>query len=121
MREVAIFIGPNLDADEIKVALNDGDEYGAESTLLFEVAHALLNRHADDRAEIHSVVVDEVTIDPLHPYQVQIEFTTSWSLYIGCRDMDSAGEEQESEIANYTSDGNLVFVVPLPRRPANHC
>ncbi|MFC0134394.1 hypothetical protein [Massilia eurypsychrophila] len=109
-----------LDAERIKEALNDGDEHGTDSTLLFEVAHAVLNS-AGDRAEIHGVEVDEVTIDPSYPNQVHIEFTTSWSLYVGCRDMNSAGEEPESETATYTADGNLVFVVPALRRPANHC
>lgn len=121
MREVTVFVGPDLDSDGIKDALNDGDEYGSENTLMFEVAHALLNRHADDRAEIHSVEVETVSVDPNHPSQVHIEFTTSWSLYVGCRDMNGAGEENEAEHATYTSDGNLVFVVPDQRRPANYC
>lgn len=121
MREVSVFVGSGLDAEGIKDALNDGDEHGQESTLLFEVAHALLSEHKDDRAEVHSVGVEEVTIDPLHPTQVQIEFETSWSAYYGCRDMNGSGVKNECEIASYTSEGHLVFLVPEPRRPANHC
>lgn len=121
MREVAVYVGLGLDADGIKDALNDSDEHGQESTLLFEVAHALLSEHKDDRAEVHSVDAEEVTIDPSHPTQVQIEFATSWSAYYGCRDMNGSGVKHECEIATYTSEGNLVFSVPQPRRPANDC
>ena len=121
MREISVYVGAGLDAEGIKEALSESDEHGTENTLLFEVAHALLNKHADDRAEIHGVEVDEVTIDPTYPNQVEIEFTTSWSLYVGCRDMDAAGEETECETATYTDDGNLIFLVPARRRPANYC
>lgn len=121
MREIKVYVGPGLDAEGIKDALNATDEDGQENRLLFEVAHAVLTDHSDDRAEIYEVCVEEVSIDPLFPNVVQIEFTTSWSIYVGCRDMNSAGEENESESATYTADGNLVFIVPTPRRPANHC
>lgn len=119
-REISVYVGAGLDADGIKDALNESDEHGEESTLLFEVAHALLNDHKDDRAEVYAVG-EEVTIDPSHPTQVQIEFTTSWSAYYGCRDMNGAGDKSECESATYTSDGHLVFLVPEPRRPANDC
>lgn len=121
MREEKVFVGEGLDAEGIKDVLNDADEDGNENMLLFEVAHALLTEHQDDRAEIHSVGVDEVAIDPQHPNQVHLEFTTSWSSHYGCRDMDDAGEQQESEGATYTADGHLVFTLPTPRRPANEC
>lgn len=121
MRELKVYVGPGLDAEGIKAVLNEGDEHGNRCTLLFEVAHSLLNKHADDRAEIHSVCVEEVTVGPSFPSQVHIEFTTSWSIYVGCRDMDSAGEESESAAATYSSDGHMIFMVPAPRRPANHC
>lgn len=121
VRELSVYVGPGLDADEIKEVLNECDEHESECVLMFEVAHALLNQHADDRAEIHAVDVEEVVIDPLHPNQVHIEFTTSWSIYVGCRDMNGAGDQNESEIATYTADGYLVFIVPVQRRPANYC
>jgi hypothetical protein len=121
MRELMVHVGPGLDADGIKDALNDGDGIESESTSLFEVAHALLTEHADDRAEIHSVEVTDVTIDRTYPNQVHIHFTTSWSIYVGCRDMNGAGDEHECATATYTADGDLVFLVPAPRRPANYC
>lgn len=121
MRELTVYVGEGLDEEGLTDALNESDEHGTDSTLLFEVAHALLSKHEDDRAEIASVVVDEVSIDPEHPTQVHIVFTTSWSRYYGCRNMNSAGDQQETESATYTAEGNLVFIVPERRRPANHC
>lgn len=121
MREITVYVGPGLDEEGIKDALNESGEHGQDNTLLYEVAHALLSDHKDDRAEIHAVSVEEVTIDPTHPNQVQIEFTTSWSVFYGCRDMNMADDEQECEFATYTADGHLIFSVPSPRRPANHC
>lgn len=115
MREIEVDIIPGLDAEEIKELLNE--ENGMS---LFTVAHALLE-HQDDRAEILSVKVQRVTIDPAFPNQVQIEFSTSWSIYASCRDMRSAGEENERETATYTEEGGLIFIVPEPRRPANDC
>lgn len=120
-RELVVHVGPGLDAEGILGALNEGDEWGQESTLLFEVAHALLTQHSDDRAQIHSVEVDDVDIDPAYPNQVHVHFTSSWSIYVGCRDMNSAGDEHDCATGTYTSDGNLIFLVPAPRRPANHC
>jgi hypothetical protein len=81
----------------------------------------MLTEHADDRAEIYSVEVDEVTIDPAYPSQVDVEFTTSWSIHVGCRDMDSSGDEFYSEAGTYTAEGELIFCVPPRRRPANYC
>jgi hypothetical protein len=121
MREIKIYVGQGLDAESMKDRLNEGDDIESESTLLFEVAHALLTEHADDRAAIHSVEVNEVTVDKAYPNQVLIDFTTSWSIYVGCRDMNSAGDEHECETATYTADGDLIFLVLEPRRPANHC
>lgn len=121
MREVKVYLGVGLDEESIKDALNTTGDDGRENTLLFEVAHAVLTGHSDDRAEIHDVWVDEVSIDPSFPNVIHIEFTTSWSIYVGCRDKNSAGEENLDECATYMTDGNLVFMVPTPRRPANHC
>lgn len=121
MREIAVFVGQGLDAKGIKDALNESDEPGHESTLLFEVAHALLSDHKDDRAEVHSVTVNEVTVDATHPNQVHIDFTTSWTAFYGCRDMNMADDEYECEAATYTNDGHLIFLVPMLRRPASHC
>jgi hypothetical protein len=121
VRELAVFVGPGVDAEGIKDALNEGDEQGHENTLLFEVAHALLSEHKDDRAEVHSVTVDEVVVDSTYPNQVHIEFTTSWSAFYGCRDMNMADDECESETATYTDDGKLIFLVPKRRRPAIDC
>lgn len=120
-REVIVHVGPGLDAEGIMEALNEGGEMGDDSTLLFEVAHALLTQHSDDRAQIHSVEVTDVDIDSAFPSQVDVHFTSSWSIYVGCRDMNAAGDEHECATATYTAEGNLIFVVPVPRRPANHC
>jgi hypothetical protein len=85
---------------------NEGGEYfESESMVLFEVAHALLTEHSDDRAEIHSVVVDDVVIDPEYSTEVQVDLTTSWSFYTGCRDMNATGDEYDSAIATYTTVG----------------
>lgn len=121
VREIVVQVGPGLDAGGIMDALNEGEDWQSESTLLFEVAHALLTEHSDDRAEIHSVEVEDVVIDPEFPTQVEVHFTSSWSIYVGCRDMNGAGDEHECATATYTSSGDLVFVVPAPRRPANYC
>jgi hypothetical protein len=70
MREIVVHVGPGLDAEEIMDVLNEGEDWQSESTLLFEVAHALLTEHADDRAKIHSVEVEQVVIDSTYPTQV---------------------------------------------------
>jgi len=121
MREIKVHVGLGLDSEGIRDALNSGNDYEQESCLMFEVAHALMDDHKDDRAEIDSVSIDEVTIDPAYPSQVHLEFTTSWSAYFGCRDMNTSDDELMSESATYTKDGDLVFVVPAARRPANDC
>ena len=120
-REIQVFVGAGLDEEQLIDALNDGDDFGEESTKLFQVAHALLGGHFDDRAEIHQVEVTGVQIDDVHSSQVQIQFTTSWSAYFGCHDMNQADDQDEDESATYTSDGHLIFTVPAPRRPANEC
>lgn len=117
MREIRINVGATLLADGIKDALASN----CHRRLLYEVAHALLTEHSDDSAEIHDVTIEDVTIDPAYPSQVVISFTTSWSIYVGCRDANSAGDEAECETATYTDDGFLIFLVPVPRREANHC
>jgi hypothetical protein len=121
MRELKVYVGPGLDSEGIKNALNSRDDDGQESYLMFEVAHALMDGHKDDRAEIHSVSVDEVTVDPAYPSQVHLEFTTFWSAYFGCKDMNTADDKFESETSTYTKEGDLVFIVPAARRPANDC
>lgn len=121
MREVKVFVGIGLDSDEIVEALNEGDDLGDESTKLYEVAHALLSQHADDRAEIFQVEVTGVQVDDVHPNQLQVQFTTAWSAHYGCRDMDIVDDQDEDESVTYTSDGHLIFTVPQPRRPANDC
>jgi len=35
--------------------------------------------------------------------------------------MNLSGCEAQLEAAAYTADGNLVFTVPMPRRPGNPC
>lgn len=120
-REVKVFVGVALSVEEIAEVLNEGDELGDESTKLFEVAHALLSQHADDRAEIHQVEVTGVDVDEAYPAQLQVQFTTSWSAYYGCHDMNTVDDQDEDESATYTSDGHLIFTVPEPRRPASEC
>ena len=121
MREIKVYVGCGLDNDGIKDALNASNEDGGESGILFEVAHALLHQHSDDRAEIYSVSVESVSTDSHFQNQVHIELVASWNIYVGCRNMNSAGEEELTERATYLSDGHLVFLVPAPRRPANYC
>jgi hypothetical protein len=121
MREIVVQIAAGLDADGIKDALNETDELGEANPQLFEVAHALLANHKDDRAEVFEVGVEDVTIDHEHPSQVHLELTISWSAHYGCKDMDRSDEECVSETATYTADGTLIFVVPAPRRPVSDC
>lgn len=116
MRELKIYVGVDLDEIQLKAALSTGN-----GMKLREVAHALLVEHGDDRADIHSVDIEKVTIDPEHPTQVEIEFETSWGIYKGCEGMNISGCESEAEVATYTADGFLIFTVPMPRRPANPC
>lgn len=121
MREIKVHVGLGLDSEEIMDVLNTCSDSGEESSLMFEVAHALLGDHKDDRAEIYSVSVDEVTVDPNQPSQVHLEFTTTWGAYYGCKDMNMQDDEYMNEIATYTEDGDLVFIVPAARRPASDC
>ena len=37
-REIVVRVGPELTADEIEDALNEGEDFGSDSTLLFAVA-----------------------------------------------------------------------------------
>jgi hypothetical protein len=120
MREVKVYVGLDLDAAGIRDALNETDQDGNDNTLLFDVAHTLLTEHKDDRAEVHSVEVSSVSQDEEQTNLFYIDFETSWSAHYGCRDMDEAGLERESESATY-SDGFLIFTVPTPRRPAGEC
>lgn len=116
MCELKVYVGAGLGEEQIKTLLSlDG---GAR---LKEVAHALLVEHSDDRAEIHSVDIEKVSIDPDYPTQVEIEFETSWSIYKGCEDRNLSGCESELQWATYTADGHLMFIVPKPRRPTNPC
>lgn len=121
MRELRVYVGPGLGAEDIRDVLNMRDRHGAEAGSLFEVAHALLIEHKDDRAEVIGVKVEDVINDAAHPNQLDIAFTTSWVLTASCRAQNDAGEKAESECATYTADGFLSFFVPLPRKPANPC
>jgi hypothetical protein len=121
MREIEIFVGEGLDAEEIIYALNACDADGIENTSLFELAHAVLSDQLDDRAEIHSVSADEITFNKNHPNQITLKFTTSWSAYYGCRDMCKGGDEEETEKGIYSSEGYLIFMVPDKRRQASQC
>ncbi|SDG77300.1 MULTISPECIES: hypothetical protein [unclassified Duganella] len=116
MRELKVYVGPSLGDEQIKALLRQGS-----GMKLKEVAHALLVEHNDDRADIHSVDIETVSIDPDYPTQVEIEFETSWSIYKGCEDMNMSGCEPQAEVATYTADGYLIFMVPMPRKPANPC
>lgn len=120
MREITVYVGPDLDAEEIKDALNSSGHHGEDDNLLFDVAHALLE-HADDRAEIYDVTVTEVSINVEHPSQVEISFETHWGSHWPCRDMNRNETEEECEVATYTEDGDLIFIVPDFRREANPC
>jgi hypothetical protein len=121
MRELIVHVGAGLDAEGIKEVLNEPEEYGEANNQLFSVAHALLSDHKDDRAEVNEVGVDSVTRDFQHPSQVVVQMTISWSAYYGCKDMDTSDDETVTESATYTAEGDLVFLVPVPRREASEC
>jgi hypothetical protein len=114
--ELPVLVGQDLDAGRLKKALQ---EDGGKR--LHEVAHALLDDHSDDRAEIYEVKVCSVEIDEEYPSQVNIEFETSWNVYRGCEDMNTSGIEYEQERATYEPDGRLVFLVPPPRKHVDPC
>lgn len=116
MRELSVLVGPGLDADQLKKILQ---ENGGKR--LKDVGHALLDHHADDRADIHGVTVRSVEIDEDYPTQVDIEFETSWSIYKGCENMNLGGSEHERERATYEADGRLVFLVPPARKHVDPC
>ena len=116
MREMSVLVGLGLDADQLQQVLHENG-----GRFLYEVAHALLDDHADDRAEIYEVKVDSVAINEDCPTQVDIDFETSWSIYRGCEDRNTAGSEYQQERATYEADGRLVFLVPLARKHIDPC
>ena len=120
MREIRIKVGTGLDAEGIQRALAPPNFDGEDAMSLYPVAEALMAVR-DSRVEIHGVAIDDVWINPKFPSQVSISFTSSWSLYVGCRDSNSAGDEDVCETATYTADGLLIFLVPEPRRESNPC
>ena len=116
MRELSVLVGQGLYGDQLQQVLQENG-----GRRLHEVAHALLDDHADDRAEISDVKVTSVEIDEDCPTQVDIEFETSWRIYRGCEDRTTAGRECQREPANYEADGRLVFFVPRARKHADPC
>lgn len=52
---------------------------------------------------------------------MDIEFETSWSIYRGCDNMNSAGIDPQQERATYEADGRLVFLVPHARKHVDPC
>ncbi|MFZ6659092.1 hypothetical protein [Undibacterium sp. TJN19] len=120
MREIKIQIGENLDEEGIQRALEDSNTHGQDAIRLYPVAEALMN--VDDcRFQIYGVTIEEVTINQEFPNQVTISFTSSWSHYVGCRDANSAGDQDECETATYTADGHLIFLVPDQEKESNYC
>lgn len=116
MREMSVLVGLGLDADQLQQVLHENG-----GRFLYEVAHALLDDHADDRAEIYEVKVDSVAINEDCPTQVDIDFETSWSIYRGCEERNTAGSEYQHERATYEADGRLVFLAPLARKHVDSC
>ena len=116
MREMSVLVGLGLDADQLQQVLQENG-----GRRLYEVAHALLDEHANDRAEISDVKVTSVEIDEDFPTQVDIEFETSWRIYRGCEDRNTEGREYQQESATYEVDGRLVFLVPLARKHSDPC
>lgn len=116
MREMSVLVGQGRDADQLQQVLQENG-----GRRLYEVAHALLDDHANDRAEISDVKVTNLGFDEDCPSQVDIEFETSWRIYRGCEDRNTAGREYQQERANYEADGRLVFLVPLARKHTNPC
>lgn len=116
MREMTVLVDRGLDAEQLRRFLQ---EQGGRR--LHDVAHALLVEHTDDGAQIFDVKVLDVEIDEDAPTQVEIGFETSWSVYKGCRNMNTSGLAEERERATYEPDGRLVFVVPLARKQSEPC
>lgn len=122
MREIELDIGSGLSADEIKDALYPSSYDDPDNTcLLQEVAYALVFADGSDYDEIYEIDVEEVRIDDAFPNQVEFDFTVSWGHYSPCKDMRKYGSETYSEVATYTSEGMLIFVVPDRRRRSNPC
>lgn len=119
-REVIIFVGAGLSPEEIEDALHDSDS-GKGQTLLNGVAASFLACKFDERVEVGDVSIDAVSVNSSFPNQLHIQISVDWSIYIGCRDMDSAGTEVEDLSATYASDGNLIFLVPNPTRAPSDC
>ncbi|MEF2270574.1 hypothetical protein V3C40_27660 [Janthinobacterium sp. LS2A] len=116
MRELAVLVGQGLDAELLQQVLQEN-----RGKRLNEVAHALLDDHPDDRAEIYEVKVDRVAIDEDCPTQVDIEFEIFWRIYRGCEDRNTVGSEYQQERATYEADGRLVFLAPLARKHSDPC
>jgi len=116
MRELSVLVGQGLDGDQLQQVLQENG-----GRRLYEVAHALLDDHADDRAEINDVKVTKVEFDEDCPTQVDIEFETSWRVYRGCEDRNTEGREYQQEPATYEADGRLVFLVSLARKHTDPC
>ena len=107
MRELSVLVGQGLDGDQLQQVLQENG-----GRRLYEVAHALLDDHADDRAEINDVKVTKVEFD---------EDCPSWRVYRGCEDRNTEGREYQQEPATYEADGRLVFLVSLARKHTDPC
>lgn len=114
--EKKILVGSGLDAKALRLKLNNN-----RGSLLQGVGTALIKAKRDERAEAYEVVVEEVHVDEKFPNQVHLDLAISWSLYHGCKKMNQEDTEYLSEGATYTSHGELIFLLPEPRRAPSGC
>ena len=118
----SIDIGGGLDDDGIfDTLIGQGRGRKADvSSPLFSVAREYMHAIKDERAEVHSVTVNSVTVDLDYPKTVSVDFTVEWTIYRGCEDRNEHDFEDMYEQACY-DDGKLTFQIPAPRRPLNPC
>lgn len=116
-----IHIGSGLDEDGIFDFLQGSGRKDDVTSPLLPVAQEFMHSIKDVRANVLSVKVNSVNVDPTFPRAVHVHFTVEWDLYHGCADRNEYDHDDLDEIAIYTDDGNLIFQIPEPRRPSNPC
>lgn len=117
----SIHIGSGLDEAGIFDFLQGRGRKEDVTSPLFPVAREFMHSIKDSRANVLSVKVNNVNVDPAFPRAVHVYFTVEWDLYHGCSTRNEYDHDDLDEMAIYADDGTLTFQIPDPRRPPSGC
>ncbi len=103
-RKTPVSLPPSIRTDQGIAAWLAANPDEWEEALDLEVGYV------DDRATYEGHQIDDIRVSDGHVF---IQYTVEYDAYYGCKDMDSAGED-ERDISGDLVDGTLIFETFVP-------